>query len=111
MTANVRIVAERREDVLTVPNAALRLRIAGLTDRAEAPMDAPAGQVAQAGARPGRLWLLDGGEPRMVEVRVGLGDGTSTEVAATGLAEGQQVIVGLAPSTGGRGTRELRMFR
>lgn len=141
MTANVRIVSERREDVLTVPNAALRLRIAGLTDRAEAPMDAPAGQVAQAGAqgaqgaqsagqgaraqaggggsapgsagergRTGRLWLLEGGEPKAVEVRVGLGDGTSTEVAAPGLAEGQQVIVGVAPP-GARGRRELRMFR
>jgi len=126
MTANVRIVAERREDVLTVPNAALRLRIAGLTDRAQAPMDAPAGQGPQPGAaaaagegrwpagergRPGRLWLLEGGEPRAVEVRVGLGDGTSTEVSAPGLTEGQQVIVGLAPSASERGRRELRMFR
>ncbi|MCM5569254.1 efflux RND transporter periplasmic adaptor subunit [Burkholderiaceae bacterium FT117] len=113
MTANVRVVAERRDEVLKVPNAALRLRIPGLTDRdtAEAGQGARSGATGQGGARgrSARLWLLENGEPRSIEVRTGLGDGSSTEVHSPELAEGAQVIVGLQPATG-RGRPALRMF-
>ena len=37
MTANVRVVTDTRDDVLKVPNAALRVRIAGVEPRAAAP--------------------------------------------------------------------------
>lgn len=47
MTANVRIVTDNREAVLKVPNAALRVRIAGV----EAPAEAASG-AASAGAPP-----------------------------------------------------------
>ena len=53
MTANVRIVTDTRDDVLKVPNAALRVRIAGIEPEsaASAPTSAPASAPA-AGATP-----------------------------------------------------------
>ncbi|MEK9952142.1 MAG: efflux RND transporter periplasmic adaptor subunit [Curvibacter sp.] len=48
MTANVRVVTDQRESVLKVPNAALRVRIAGVEPApaaAPAPQDAPAAAV------------------------------------------------------------------
>jgi len=47
MTANVRIVVDTRENVLRVPNSALRFRPAGVTD---APRDAGAGSGSAAAA-------------------------------------------------------------
>jgi HlyD family secretion protein len=69
MTAHLRIVTERRASVLKVPNAAL--------DRAGA-----------------RVWVLEAGKPKAVAVRLGVSDGTSTELVQSPLAEGTQVIVG-----------------
>jgi HlyD family secretion protein len=58
MTANVRVVTETRDNALKIPNAALRVRIAGV-DPAPAPADgttpaapAPAAAVPAAGANP-----------------------------------------------------------
>ena len=48
-------------------------------------------------AAAGRLWVLgDDGRPRAVEVRLGLSDGTSTEIAEGPLPEGAAVILGAA---------------
>jgi HlyD family secretion protein len=69
--------------------------------------------LAEAGSRSrpvaGRVWSLQEGEPVAIEVRLGLTDGTSTEVMG-GLAEGAEVIVavgdgrsGAASSTPGAG--------
>lgn len=60
MTANVRIVTDTRENVLKVPNAALRVRIAGVEPAAAA--SAPGGPTASAPgavarAEPGTGWL------------------------------------------------------
>jgi HlyD family secretion protein len=59
----------------------------------------------------GRVWVLAGGAPGAVEVRLGLSDGTSTEILEGALAEGADVIVGLA-AAGGResGLPRLRLF-
>lgn len=56
--------------------------------------------VAEASGRSGqggrgRIWVLDGGRPRAIDVRTGLTDGTATEVSGPGVAEGLEVIVGL----------------
>jgi len=56
MTANVRVVTDVRDSVLKVPNAALRMRIAGVEpaaaprDAASAPVAAPAPAASAAGA-------------------------------------------------------------
>lgn len=66
MTASIKIETDSRADVLLAPNAALRWR--------------PPGAAASG---PG-LWVLDpDGNPRMVSVRLGLGDGNVTEISTT----------------------------
>jgi HlyD family secretion protein len=106
MTANVRVVTDVRENVLKVPNAALRVRIAGV-EPAQAAAEAPDGgspaEAVMRTARRGRVYLLDAGnQPRAHAVRLGVTDGTSTEVLvppnapmAAELKEGALVITGV----------------
>lgn len=63
-------------------------------------------------AAAGRVWVLERGKPRALEVRLGLSDGTSTELLGGALPEGAEVIVGLAPAGGGRagGLPRMRLF-
>lgn len=42
----------------------------------------------------GRVWVLEAGKPKPIDVRIGLTDGTATEVSGSGIVEGLQVIVG-----------------
>lgn len=86
MTANVRIVVEHRDNALKVPNAALRFRPAG----------APQAKRERTVSAIGRAWVPAGGAAESVELRLGMSDGTSTELLAGPLAEGDEVIVGLA---------------
>ena len=110
MTANVRVVTDQRDQVLKVPNAALRMRIEGV--------DAPAGARGQG---KGRVYTLGAdGKPQAVAVRIGVSDGSSTELmeskeggaegAGSALAEGTEVITGIkgAPAAkGASGPRPL----
>jgi HlyD family secretion protein len=48
----------------------------------------------------GRVYLLEDSQPKAVDVRLGLTDGTSTEVVS-GLAEGAEVIIGTADARAG----------
>jgi HlyD family secretion protein len=89
MTANVRIVVEDRPSALKVPNAALRWRPAD----AEAPADLPKTRPRD---RRSSVYVLDDGEPKAVEVQLGLNDGSSTEILGEALAEGAEGIVGVA---------------
>ena len=75
MTASVKIETDSRSDALLAPNAALRWK--------------PAGAVAKG---PG-VWVLGpDGAPRMIPVRLGLGDGSVTEIIATEPV--REIIVG-----------------
>ena len=50
----------------------------------------------------GRIYLLESGKPKAIDVQVGLSDGAMSEVGGDGIAEGANVIIGLqggAPST------------
>jgi HlyD family secretion protein len=196
MTANVRIVVDQRDNVLKVPNAALRFRPAGAADApAAAQSPAPAAprgaqalqqyrqrlveelkpDAAQleridqilAGLRQklaplreipdeaerrrqgerirgegrsqiaallrpdqkeayerllrslstrtspatGRVWVWDGKALKPLEVRLGLTDGTSTELLGDTLAEAAEVVVGLAAADKrDSGLPRLRLF-
>ncbi len=59
--------------------------------------------LAEAGSRgqvtSGRVYVLADGEPKAVDVRLGLSDGMSTEVVA-GLAEGAEVVIGTGEARG-----------
>lgn len=49
----------------------------------------------------GRVWVLEGGQPKAIDVRLGLTDGTATEVSGAGIAEGTEVIVGTQTAAAG----------
>jgi HlyD family secretion protein len=91
MTANVTFVVAERSDALVVPSTALRFT--------------PAGEAApvRRGAR--RVWVLEAGVPRAVEVTTGITDNRRTEIVDGELAEGAQVIVAAAgaPAAGPAG--------
>jgi HlyD family secretion protein len=61
----------------------------------------------QAGRAPsrGRVWVAEAGDkgkgqPKVVQLRLGLTDGSMTEIVGGDLKEGQEVLVGLAPTAG-----------
>ena len=95
MTANVRIIAAEKTDVLKVPTAALRVRIPGDSTREVRERPKPAGGGERRPDRPevsGRVHVVapDGSLVR-VALRLGVSDGNATEVLAGDLKEGQQV--------------------
>ncbi len=125
MTANVRILVARKENVLVVSNAAFRVRLqppgapGGDGGPAKRPPAAGPGGPGSAGAgarglagTAQKLWVLKGDKPDERTVRTGLTDGQRTEVVE-GLTEGEPVIVaigraggtGQAPRAGGPGLR------
>jgi HlyD family secretion protein len=60
-------------------------------------------QAEGRGATRGRVWVLDeGGRPKDVNVRLGLSDGSFSEVVGENLKEGMQLIVGTAAADGTR---------
>jgi len=107
MTANVRIITDRKAGALKLPNAALRFRPPGR--EAESGPGAASGPTAPQGAGSrsdtvrglaGRVWVLDpGGQPRAVELRLGITDGSVTEVLEGDLRDQQEVLVGVTTSS------------
>lgn len=103
MTGTAEIVATRRDNVLLVPNAALRFSPAAQSTPQKSSggflsrmMPRPPRQTAQ---RPPptrgesqRVWALREGEPVAVAVNVGPTDGRMTEVTGGEVREGMQVI-------------------
>jgi HlyD family secretion protein len=82
MTANVRVVTDLRENVLKIPNSALRVRIAGVDPAPQAPEQQAKGrdESSRTSTR-GRIYLNDPqGQPKAYSVRLGITDGTSTEL-------------------------------
>jgi HlyD family secretion protein len=124
MTANVSIVVAQREDVLTIPNSALRFHPPNtgmMTTNVAAPQAAqtttngnPAGTGGWQGHRGGghphgerpvihTVYLLSGegkdAKLQPVQIRTGISDGISTEVLS-GLNEGDRVVTGTALPSG-----------
>lgn len=99
LTANVKFVTGRHENVLAVPNAALRWSPAQALAGAR-----PSGSSGSASGGGGggastrsasaTVWVVSGGQPLPVQVRAGLSDGLMTEVESTEINEGTQVIIG-----------------
>ncbi len=101
MTANVSFEVAKAEDVIRIPNAALRFN----------PAPPGAGADPAARRRSPTIYRLVGGRPQPESVKVGLSDGTYTELAEGDLAEGESVITERNWG-GGRGRRDMtRMFR
>ncbi len=116
MTANVSIIVARKDQVLKVPNAALRFvppkserqdaasgaarsvsgapPTAGETRKDHA--QAPASHDGTAREPTSVVWKIGAsGEPEPVPIQRGVSDGTATEVVSGPLNEGDQLIVGV----------------
>lgn len=112
MTANVTFVIAERENVLRIPNAALRFRPpAGLLPSVPGDPSKP----AMADAR--TIWALRNGHPQPIRLRTGITDGSFTEVLDSELQAGDAVITGLrsaesgpAATRGGAGPSRFRML-
>ena len=128
MTANVTFVSAERDNVLRVPNAALRFRPpaeltagtgAGRGRRAAGEGGGESGATGNAQPRPATppdrrtVWVLRGEKPEPVRLRAGISDGSLTEVVEGELSPGDAVVTdatgaaatGAAPSGGGRPPR------
>jgi len=114
MTANLSVIIDRRDNVLTLGNPALRYR------PPEAAIASGAAAASQQTIRDGgrkserrferTVYVLPDGkaaEPRPVQIRVGISDGTATEVV-TGLNEGDKVVV--ARQDAGAGAQVVNPF-
>lgn len=101
MTATASIVTAQRENVLLVPNAALRFTppekgnttsggsfVSSLIPRP--PSDAKRSNVTQAGAS--QVWVLNDGVPQAVAVKTGVSNGRQTEILSGDLKPGMAVI-------------------
>lgn len=121
MTANVSIVVAQKDQVLKVPNAALRFSPPP-GERAEG--SSGGGRPVQADARGGgghsadnsgdsggqarKIWKLGvNGDPEPLTVHTGISDGASTEVLNGPVVEGDMVIVGVETVRGERRAGEL----
>lgn len=60
-----------------------------------------AGRGAGAGGVRARLYTLENGRPVAIDVRLGVSDGTNTEVSGRDLKEGAEIIVGRAAGVAG----------
>jgi HlyD family secretion protein len=109
MTANVTFVYAEKDEALKIPNAAMRFR--------------PPATVLAAGhgAQPGEggpprvhgskhelppdqrtVWVLRDGNPKPVQIKIGVTDGTNTEVADGEISVGDAIITeAQAPETKG----------
>lgn len=90
MTANTRIIADERKDVLRVPVQAIRFSPYGL---AGAQDKSAADNAAKHKKEGSRVWVLRNGQPVAVPVTTGLSDNSNVEITGDSLKEGDQVIV------------------
>lgn len=115
MTATAEVAVAKRENVLLIPNAALRFDpvAAEALGKAEEPKKTLVQSLSPGGRRWGsrtptplpaprskepRVWTLKNGEPVEILITVGLTDGRFTEASGEGLEEGIPIIVTAKPA-------------
>lgn len=117
MTAYVNITIAQRQDVLIVPNAALRFRPADLPAKA----DKPRGDQNMAkgerrkdksdAAVMGTVYVLENSQIKPVRVSVGITDNRFTELVGAEIKEGAAVIVeDRQPPVKDTGSKGMRLF-
>jgi len=127
MTAYVSIIFAKHDNVMLVPNAALRYK-PKLDNDEDSSKSASNGtkQSSGKGSRRksaevpetggfgrGKVYVLQDGKPQLREVKVGITDGKLTEVVSDTLKSGDQIITGNAQADGqasGNAMRAPRMF-
>lgn len=117
LTANLKFMVAERHNVLLVPNAALRWlpqpdQIApDFRPQLQKGKGGKPGERGGPGAKEesgrGTVWMVKGAYVQPVKVRLGLSDGSLTEIQSSELQEGTQVVVaeqqkdGGSPASGG----------
>jgi len=96
MTANVSIIAARKDNVLQIKNAALRYRPAeaGATETGSRSSSWRGGRGAAGHERTSSertVYVLSFRQPKAVQIKTGISDGVVTEVVE-GLKEGDRVV-------------------
>jgi len=121
MTANVQFLVSEKEDVLTIPNMALRFKppeekneTQELLRQEQSRTAAPrvgarrtsrtggATSTAAARGRSVKVYLLRDGRPQPLEVQVGITDGSRSEVIAGELKENDPIVIGMSNSATGQ---------
>ena len=119
LTANAKFMVDKHENVMTVPNAALRWTPAPAQIALDAREAAAGGRQSrgagdrkpvEAGGDPnspplqrGTVWIQDGAWVRPIRLRVGLSDGSVTEVVSDKMNESNEVIIATARPAGSAG--------
>ena len=119
MTANVRVVTSVHEDILKVPNSALRFRPPQKPEeksdkgsertkpgqKENQKESSTNGSGRSKRGEPGvvKLYRLEKNELKAMTVKTGSSDGQMTEITGDGVAEGVEVVTGLKGSDTGRG--------
>lgn len=98
MTAYVNITVAQRQDVLMLPNAALRFRPADATGRPGKPQgdnkpNPGRGKDKADSTSMGTVYVLENSQPKPLRVAVGITDNRFTEVVGDEIKEGAAVIV------------------
>ena len=122
MTANVQFLVSEKEDVLTIPNMALRFKPPDEKNEAQDLLRQEQSRAApRVGARrtsrPGggggggsgsegrrvrevKIYVAKGVKAQSVDVQIGITDGSRTEVISGALNENDPVIIGMSSSAG-----------
>jgi HlyD family secretion protein len=96
MTAALRIVVSDTEEILKIPNQALRFRPNG---RSSVTGQQRGDQTASSTGETATVWIVgNDGRPDPVAVKLGLSDDQSTQLTGGSLTQDQQLIVGIAHS-------------
>jgi len=89
MTAHVQVIVSRHENVLRVPNAALRFKPL----KEEGNEAASKNNKKEKGRSGATVYRLDHGEPKPAKIKAGISDGSYTEVLGDELKPGESLVV------------------
>ena len=117
MTANVSIVVAKKENILKVPNSALRFtppktvrdeQASGRPANGEGGGRMSAGGTSDAAIRQLTIWKQGADEAlERVPVEMGISDGAYAEISSASINEGDQVIIGIDSPRGDRKSGDL----
>jgi len=113
MTANVTFVYASKQDVLRVPNAALRFRPPANATGLPAGADKPPQRRSRGEESPDAprtVWRLRAGAAEPVQIRTGISDGSYTEIVDGGLQEGDEVVTDMVDDGKAKLPPAMRMF-
>lgn len=95
MTANVSIITSKSEDVLCVPNMALKFT-----------PDVKGPKYQQQG-----VWILKDNKPKRIDIETGASDDNVTEINGEGLQEGDKIIISVSGKNSKDKKKNMRIPR